>query len=152
MSRLEYRLLDEARQYPLLYFYAEIEKAEIALRNACDYFVKDGTEYEKTSCAIEHTLYIIYVKAADGERALDSDQGRTTAWSGIRLELRAYRENAIHYEIVQTFDFSAKEDLLLYLQSDFLFLQGKEWEKTSAEIDEDRKVYVYYAQEVRNDG
>ncbi|PYI52628.1 hypothetical protein [Paenibacillus flagellatus] len=146
MARLEYRLLDESRGFPLLYYYDFIDKDEVSLRFACDYLVKDRIVYEKTSCAIEPRTYVIYVKVAEEEDALAGGTELPGRWGGIRIELREYKEGASHYPVVRVLQFQDDDDALLHLQSDYLMLDGVEWAKTSAEVDEDRKVYVYYAQ------
>jgi hypothetical protein len=145
LARLEYRLLDESRGFPLLYYYDLIDKDEVSLRFACDYFVKEGIVYEKTSCAIDSGVYIIYVKAAEDEQALPGGKELMQYWGGIRMELREFKEGTGHYPVIHTFRFQDDDDALLHLQSDYLTFNGVEWEKTSAEVDEDRKVYVYYA-------
>jgi hypothetical protein len=148
MARLEYRLFDEQRGFPLLYYYDFIDKDEVSLRFACDYFVKDRVVYEKTSCAIEPRTYVIYVKVAEDEQAATVGTGLSGFRGGIRIELREYREGTSDYPVVHVFQFQDDDDALLHLQSDYLTWNGIEWEKTSAEVDEDRKVYVYYAEPV----
>ncbi|MGE5701287.1 MAG: hypothetical protein ACM32O_02055 [Clostridia bacterium] len=145
MARLEYRLLDEQSRFPVLYFYPLIDKDEVSLRFACDYFVKDGKVYEKTSCAIEHSTYVIYVKLSVDEQAYIGQPQPIGSHGDITIELRQYQEDASHYPVITTFRFHDDDDALLHLQSDYLTVDGREWEKTSTEIDEDRKVYVYYA-------
>lgn len=145
MPRLEYRLFDEQRGFPLLVEYNFIDKDEVSLRFACDYFVKDGVVYEKTSCAIEPRTYVIYVTVAEGEQASANRTDMPDLRGGIRIELREYSESASYYPVVHLFRFQDDDDALLYLQSDYLEWNGVEWAKTSAEVDEDRKVYVYYA-------
>lgn len=145
MARLEYRLLDETRGFPLLYYYDFIDKDEVALRFACDYLVKEGVVYEKTSCAIEPRTYVIYVRTAEDEQAFAGGTELPGYRGGIRIELREYKPATAHYPIVHEFRFDEDDDALLLLQSDYVEWDGAEWEKTSAEVDEDRKVYVYYA-------
>lgn len=145
MARLEYRTLADG--YPVLFYYDSIGLAEVSLRFACDYFVKEGVVYEKTSCAIEQDRYVIYVKRAEDEKAVYAGAIPLPNWQGIRLELRHFREETSVYPVVTQWDFAGMHDVLLYLQSDYLYVDGKEWEKTSTEVDEDRKLYVYYAKE-----
>lgn len=145
MPRLEYRLSDEKRGFPILYYYNGIDKEEISLRFACDYFVKDRHVYEKTGCAVEDGTYVIYVQRAEEERVLDSRLVFDPNWRGIRMEVRHFREDAAHYPVVHNFLFHSDEDALLHLLSDFLCIGGREWQKTSTEVDENRKVYVIYA-------
>lgn len=145
MARLEYRLLDEASGFPVQYFYDRIGKCEIAMRMNCDYFVKDSQVFEKTSCAIDGGVYVVYVQLADDEKVVDPSQ--KPDWKTIRIELREYKEDTAYYPVIHTYEFREDLEALLHLQSNFLYLYGKEWEKTSAEIDEDRKVYVWYGKE-----
>lgn len=146
MARLEYRLFDERRGFPLLYEYAFIDKDEVSLRFACDYLVKNRTVYEKTSCAVEPGTYVIYVKVAEDEQAAPAGIGHPGLRGGIGIELREYREGTSDYPVVHVFRFRDDDDALLHLQSDYVTWNGVEWAKTSAEVDEDRKVYVYYAE------
>lgn len=146
MARLEYRLLDEENGFPLLYTYDNISKDEIALRFACDYFVKDQKVFEKTSCAVESLNHIIYVIRNREEQVVEPGLVFAPHWRGIRMEVRHFREEADYYPVVHTYHFHEPGDALLHLMSHFLYFNGKEWEKTSTEVDENRKVYVYYAQ------
>jgi hypothetical protein len=144
-ARLEYRLLDEKKGFPVLYYYDLIDKDEVALRFACDYFVKAGVVYEKTSCAIESSCYVIYVQVAEDERVVEPVKPVLGRRPGITMEVREFKEDTEHYPVVCTYTFKDDDDAILHLQSHFLYLYGREWEKTSTEIDEDRGVYVYYA-------
>ncbi|RNB70264.1 hypothetical protein [Brevibacillus panacihumi] len=146
MARLEYRLLDEAKGYPLLFYYDPIDKDEISLRFACDYLVKGHVVYEKTSCAIEPGCYVIYVKHSTEEQAVDYTHTAVRRWDSIQMELREFSAEATVYPLVHTYYFKDDDDALLHLQSDYLIHQGREWEKTSTEVDEDRHLYIYYAQ------
>ncbi|MED1796100.1 hypothetical protein EDM59_24850 [Brevibacillus nitrificans] len=146
MARLEYRLLDEANGYPVLFYYERIDKDEVSLRFACDYLVKGHVVYEKTSCAVEPSCYVVYVKRSTEEQAVDYAHTASARWGSIQIELRHFREGTTTYPLVHTFYCKDDDDALLYLQSDYLMHDGQEWEKTSAEVDEDRRVYVYYAQ------
>jgi len=152
LPRLEYRLLDEEKGYPVLYYYNGIDKEEISLRFACDYFVKDQHVYEKTSCAVEDGTYVIYIRRAEDEKVLDDQLVFAPDWRGIRLEVRHFREGTAHYPVVHTFYFHSDEDALLHLQSDLFYIGGREWQKTSAEVDENRKVYVIYAEPTEEGG
>lgn len=146
LARLEYRLLDEANGFPLLFYYDHIDKDEVSLRFACDYLVKGHIVYEKTSCAIEPNCYVIYVKRSTEEQAVDYVHHAAKRWGSIQIELRHFKEGTADYPLVHTYYFKDDDDALLHLQSDYLLLNGMEWEKTSAEVDEDRHVYIYYAQ------
>lgn len=153
MARLEYRLLDT--DFPVLFYYNRIDLGEISMRFACDYLVKEGKVYEKTSCAVEDGDYVIYVQEAVDERALNlGDAGPT--WKGIRVELRQFREDALHYPVMAAWDFDQVQEVILRLQSNYVYTtrdgRTTEWEKMSAEVDEDRKLYVVYAKEASRSG
>lgn len=145
MPTLEYRLLDELNHFPLVSLYPDISKAEIALRFCCDYFVKGHKVYQKTSCAIDDT-YVIYVVEDPEEQVLNPGLVFLPDWIGVRVEVRHYHEEGCDYPVVLKKHFHNDQDALLFLMSQFIELDGHEWEKASTEIDENRKVYVYYAQ------
>ncbi|RNB89586.1 hypothetical protein EDM56_10370 [Brevibacillus fluminis] len=145
MACLEYRLLDEHRHFPVLYYYPMIDKDEVSLRFACDYLVKDRKVFEKTSCAIEENTYVIYVKPADDEDAYVPNAKSAAHERDIVMEVREFHEDYSSYPVIGTYRFHDDDDALLHLQSDYLYLNGREWAKSSTEIDEDRMVYVYYA-------
>ncbi|WJH35832.1 hypothetical protein N6H14_07890 [Paenibacillus sp. CC-CFT747] len=144
MARMEYRKLEDG--FPVLYHYASITPDEISLRFACDYLVKEGKVYEKTSCAAEDGCYVVYVKESTEEKAIPGASSRPS-WRGIRVELRKFDEFARHYPVLHHWDFDRFEEALLQLQSNYVYWGDKEWERTSTEVDEDRKLYVIYAQE-----
>lgn len=144
LPKLEYRLLDELNHFPLVSSYHDISKAEISLRFCCDYFVKGRKVYQKTSCAIDH-CYVIYVVEDPEEEVIDTSLVFLPDWIGIRVEVRQYDEVQYHSTVVSIKHFHEFQDALLFLMSQFIDLGGHEWEKVSTEVDENRKVYVYYA-------
>lgn len=148
MARLEYRLFDESQGFPVLYYYEGIERQEVSLRFACYYFVKDRNVYERVSCAIEEGTFVIYVSESDEEKVLDLNAPHPVSGSGIRLELRHYREDTAIYPVVHEYKFHSASDALLHLQSDFHYVQEGEWKMSSTEIDEDRRTYVIYAEPI----
>lgn len=143
MPALEYRLLDEEEEYPVLYHYVDIDKGEIAARFACNRFIKQGAVYEKTSCAVEPLTYVIYVNDA-GEVPISPPEAPQGV--GVKMELRKEKTIDPLCTLLETYHFQSNEDLLLYLQADYVVWLGEEWEKTAAVIDEDRKVYALYVQ------
>ena len=143
MSKLEYRLFDEAGGYPVLYYYSAIKPEEAGARFACDYFTKESTVYEKTSCAIEPETNVIYVKAVQSETALAPNPRSTVGMGYVILELREFDEQK-NYPLIQSVECPNLNELILYLQSDFITVSGVEWERSSTEVDEDRQVYVLY--------
>lgn len=146
MARLEYRLFAEGGEtFPVLYDYGQIGRDEVALRFACDYFVKGGRVYEKTSCAVESDGYVIYVKEAEEERAIPWSRPDARGPRGICMELREFKEGVADYRLVETFRFPNTLEAMLHVQADYVYSEGREWQRTSAEIDEDRETYVFYA-------
>jgi hypothetical protein len=145
-ARLEYRLYDADAGHPLLYVYNHIDKDEISMRFACDYYVKDGTVYEKLSCSLERGQFVVYVRTALEENAAVPGNAEALALGGgIRVELREYREDTDHYPVHHTFCYPDDDDALLLLQAGGIERNGTMWLKSSTEVDEDRGVYVYYA-------
>ncbi|WP_159887052.1 hypothetical protein [Paenibacillus puerhi] len=149
MARLEYRLYKERSEtFPVLYEYDQIGRDEAALRFACDYFVKDGRVFEKTSCAVEEQLYVIYVKEASDECTMPWRRPDQDGPRGIYMELREYREGTADYRLVETFRFADTLDAMLHMQANYLYAEDREWERSSTEVDEDRETYVFYAEPV----
>lgn len=147
MARLEYRKYNEgSREFPLLYYYDRIGRDEAALRFACDYFVKEGRVYEKTSCAVEADCWVIYVKEAEDERTMPWGKPQEGLPRGVRMELREYKSWTADYRLVTTYSFADTLEAMLHLQANYLYVDGVEWSRTSTEIDEDRETYVFYAE------
>ncbi|MFC7439985.1 hypothetical protein [Laceyella putida] len=145
MVRLEYRLCDEEQGFPALFGYSAVSKEEVLMRFACDYLVKGNRVYEKTSAAVEAETYVIYIKESQEEETPPPGLVFAPEWEGICVEVRQYHEHAEEYPLVRRLRFYESQEALLYLLSDFLYIADREWEKTSAEVDENRKVYVIYA-------
>jgi len=144
MAKLEYRLFDQENGHPALYHYDSIPKDEIVNRFLCDYLVKDGVVYEKTSNALEQTLHVIYVKLANDEIPVPLSRRSTVGMGFVVMEVRKYREDGNVYPIIQNLELSTLTDIAIVGQCNYLMLDGNEWEKTSLEVDEDRQVYVLY--------
>lgn len=149
MVQLEYRLFDEQKGFPALYHFKSIPKEEVIVRFLCDYLVKDGVVYEKTSNAIEAPLHVIYVKLSKEEKPLLSARRSIVEMGYIVLEIREFREDSNDYPIISNMEFRTLTDLALLAQSNYFMLEGVEWEKTSFEVDEDRQRYVLYAKKTR---
>ena len=63
--------------------------------------------------------------------------------TGIKLEIREL--NALkEYPLITSEMMTTHLDVLSVIGSVYTYIQDKEWERDSAEIDEDRKVYVLY--------
>lgn len=145
MARLEYRLLDEDQGYPVLYYYDNIDTGEIAARFACDKFIKGGAVYDKTSCAIDPLCYVLYVQES-GKAQPSAAADPSPAGGRVRIEVRQDGESPSPGLIIETFEFDDSIDVVLHLQCDYLYWLGEEWLRTMTVLDEDRKVYVCYAQ------
>ena len=144
MPRFEYRLNDAAKDYPVLYYYEDINETEIAMRLVCDYFVKDGKTWMKTLSAAELSQYVVYVEEAGSDSAESSNSTQPVMPGWIAVEVREYREGAQNYPLIHQFSLPGQVQALSYMVSDTLVLFEQEWEKTSTEIDEDRQAYIYY--------
>lgn len=147
MRTLKY-VLQAEDSYKELYFYEHIDKDEISLRYDCDFFVKDGVVYEKVSTEEYGKHYVIYVKRADDEEA-DTFKSNFDSFAafkkGYQFEVRHFKEGIENYPLVTLMNIYDDDDLTLKLKSDYINVNGETWEKTSTEIDEDRKTFVYYA-------
>ncbi|MCP1123233.1 hypothetical protein NKR74_07765 [Bacillus sp. 3103sda1] len=142
--RLEYRLNDEAKQYPALWNYANIPISETVARMTCEYFIKEGDTYVVTATAMDPDgTAVLYVK-----REKFFDDSSETTYSHIGFEIRELQgANSI---LIESKDVWNHEELLTYLHSDILYVQRDgilmEFTLNSREIDEDRKCYVYYGE------
>lgn len=142
MAKLEYRLLDEAGGYPVLFNYDSIDTGEIAARFVCDKFIKNGQVYAKTSAAIEPLTYVVYLEpAGPAEGAAVPAQA---AGPGALLEIRQDWEGDNPGLIIESRQFTDAIDIVLHLSGDYLFWLGDEWLKTMTVLDEDRQAYVLY--------
>ncbi|MDA8228237.1 MAG: hypothetical protein M0T74_11185 [Desulfitobacterium hafniense] len=141
MPKLEYRLAEDG--YPAIYHYESIPREEIAVRFMCDYFVKDQVVYEKSSTANEGNLYIIYVKRSETEVPYSIKPSKV-GMGYVLLEVREVDDALEDYPLLTTLEMPDLMSLLLYLQSDYIYVNDLEWERSSTEIDEDRFIYVMY--------
>lgn len=144
MPRFEYRLNDAAQDYPILYFYENMDEVEAAMRFVCDYFVKDGKTWLKNASAVSGLEYVMYMEEVPTDSAEAGNRAQKALPSGIAVEVREYREGALDYPLIHQFAFNSQLQALAHLLADTLMLFGQEWEKTSTEVDEDRQAYIYY--------
>lgn len=144
MPRFEYRLNDAAQDYPILYFYENMDEVEAAMRFVCDYFVKDGKTWLKNASAVSGMEYVMYMEEVPTDSAEAANRAQKALPSGIAVEVREYREGALDYPLIHQFAFNSQLQALAHLLADTLMLFGQEWEKTSTEVDEDRQAYIYY--------
>ena len=144
MPRFEYRLNDAAQDYPILYFYENMDEVEAAMRFVCDYFVKDGKTWLKNASAVSGLEYVMYMEEVPTDSAEAANRAQKALPSGIAVEVREYREGALDYPLIHQFAFNSQLQALAHLLADTQMLFGQEWEKTSTEVDEDRQAYIYY--------
>ncbi len=137
--KLEYRLNDERNQYPALYHYKFSDLFEIFCRRLCDYFIKEKKVYKQTSSSLEDEYYVIYVEEETDEYVFD----QADRYQHVTLEIRDYKEYSVS-PLIFTYDLYSHEEALSFIGNDFLWIQDEEYEKISAEIDEDRSTYVLY--------
>ncbi|MFJ8246176.1 hypothetical protein [Peribacillus asahii] len=136
---LEYRLQKGPEQFVTIYHYPGIDLEQILARRECEFFVKEGVTYKQLSSAIENDLFVIYVEVY--EEGLIEKEGDLT--QGIKLEVRELNARKNHPLITSKY-MTNHLDVLSVIGSVYTYDYGKEWERDSAEIDEDRKVYVLY--------
>lgn len=137
--KLEYRLNDEHHHYPAIYHYHSLHRHEVLCRKMCDYFVKDGEVYKKTSSAKEKDVHVIYV-----EKVLDEQPFQNTkTYEHVTLEIRLLKETEPS-PLLFTYHVSSHEEASDYFGNDYFQFGEYEYELVSTEIDEDRSTYVLY--------
>ncbi|MBB6443914.1 hypothetical protein [Bacillus benzoevorans] len=141
LSILEYRLNDETKNYPAIYQYMDLNKTEIYCRRRCDYFIKEGIIYRKTSSLMEDNRFVIYVEE-DTEEELFY---HAPIYKQITLEIRFQHEE--DSPLLYTYDLNSHEEAFDFIGNEFLQIGRNEYEVTAAEIDEDRSTYVLYVKE-----
>lgn len=139
-TSLEYRLYKGNNSSEPLFHYEQIDLQQVLARRSCDFYVKEGIVYKQTSSAIEGDWHVIYVtKEEEGEMEKEEFNINDT----LQLEMRELNGRANH-PILKKIEFDHHIDILSHIGSDYHYIDGMEWEKDSAEIDEDRRVYVLY--------
>ena len=139
-SVLEYRLWEGNEQYTPLYYYENIDLEQILARRECEFFVKNGVTYKQVSSALEGNICIIYVEIFE-EGPIESIY--LSSHNDITLEIRELNVLKNH-PLVKTLQFERHIDILTVIGSALTFVDEKEWLRDSAELDEDRMVYVLY--------
>ncbi|MFP7737167.1 hypothetical protein ACLHDF_28420 [Priestia aryabhattai] len=139
MGKLEYRLLKPDDTFVSIYHYKSIELEQILARRECEFFVKEGITYKQTSSAVEDDIHIIYVKEHEqGVKEQAEDDNRD-----ITLEVRELNSLRGH-PVLFVSSFYTHLEVLSYIGTIYTYYNGLEWERDSAEIDEDRCVYSLY--------
>lgn len=138
-AMLEYRLQRNSDKFEPIFYYSHIDLPQILARRECEFFIKEGKTFKQLSSAIEGKLFVIYVELYE-EAPIEMEKDIHT---GIKLE---YRElNASNNHPLITFEYMKNHlDILSIVGSIYTYIEEEEWERDSAEIDEDRGVYVLY--------
>ncbi|WP_078434778.1 hypothetical protein [Metabacillus halosaccharovorans] len=137
--KLEYRLNDERNHYPAIYHYSFSDPYEIFCRRLCDFFIKEKKVYKRTSSSLEDEYYVIYVEEETDEYIFEQAE----SYTHVSLEVREYNEYSVS-PLIFTYDLYSHEEALSLIGNDYLWIEEEEYEKISAEIDEDRSTYVLY--------
>jgi hypothetical protein len=137
---LEYRLWKGNETYTPLYFYEHIELEQILARRECEFFIKEGVTYKQVSSAKEDHLFVIYVEKYEENPPEPEDPASR---GSLKLEIRELNSIKGH-PLIESVYLDDHLDVLSYIGSSFTYFLNKEWERDSAELDEDRKVYVLY--------
>jgi hypothetical protein len=139
-TSLEYRLFKGNNSAEPLFHYEQIDLQQVLARRECDFYVKEGIVYKQTSSAIEGQWHVIYVTKQD-EGEIEKEAFNLNG--ALQLEMREFNERANH-PLQKTLEFDHHIDILSHIGAIYHYIDGLEWEKDSAEIDEDRRVYVLY--------
>ena len=111
-------------------------------RQLCEFFVTGGKEYELQSNEMKASEEILIVKEVGEARRFTEEtsyKGR-----GIFLEFRSYHSSG-DMPVLHTQALNSHWDVIRYLLKDVADIPGKgQYLRDSAEIDEDRAVYVMY--------
>lgn len=137
---LEYRQWKGNNEYLPLYFYEDIEIEQILARRECEFFVKNGVTYKQVSSSIEKNIYVIYVEIFE-EGPMEAEFPSI----GDLLTLEIRELNSIkNHPILDRMYLNSHLEVLTVIGSTFTIVKNKECERDSAEMDEDRKMYVLY--------
>jgi hypothetical protein len=136
---LEYRLQLRKDEFDPIYHYPSIELQQILARRECEFFIKEGITYKQLSSGLEENVFVIYVEVYEENPIEEPD----TSGERIKLEIRELNALRNHPLIVTEWPTDHLE-VLSKIGSIYTYYDGKEWERDSAEIDEDRKTYVLY--------
>lgn len=136
---LEYRLQKGTGHFVPIYHYVDIDLQQILARRECEFFIKEGVTYKQLSSAIEGELFVIYVELYE-EKPLEHEYH---VQEGIKLEIRECNARQ-NYPLLYSEYVSNHLDVLSVIGNVYTYIKGHEWERDSAEIDEDREVYVLY--------
>lgn len=139
ISILEYRLCDKSKGFPSIYQIRSGNLMEFFCRRNCELFVLDGKVYENIGGALEDDCYVIYLEeVSDYVRYPNPSSSRK-----LGIEVRLFAKLGERKEI-EFLDCKSHEMVLAYLDNSFLYFDKLEYERVSAELDQDRLIYVLY--------
>lgn len=138
-ATLEYRLQKGKNHFVPIFHYPAIDLEQILARRECEFFVKEGITYKQLSSSIEENVFVIYLEVYE-EGPIEQDD---IIQEDIKLEIRELNVLKGH-PLITTEYMTNHIDVLSTIGSVYTYYHGTEWERDSAEIDEDRKVYVLY--------
>jgi hypothetical protein len=127
------------------YLAANINQDEIYARQLCEYFTKDGKEYELYSNEMSEGEEVLVLQEKGSAVKFSNEKVYN---EGIHLEVRQYR-NIGEMTLLHTFHLESHWEVIRYLLKDIIDIPGHgQMARDSAEIDEDRKCYVIYVTKI----
>lgn len=134
--KLEYRL-DNDSDYPALWYYEQMNAAELVARMTCEYLIKEQKTFVTTETRVDRGVAVIYVKQKEHDYTLEGN------YSFIGFEIKCILSDG-HYETIEARDIYSHEEALIFLHCDIILVKGREFQLDSRELDEDRNCYVFY--------
>jgi hypothetical protein len=133
----------QGSEYKALYEYPTnaIEQDEIYARQLCEFFIKDGKEYELEANEMAEMDDLLIVKEKGASKRFSDEKHYD---SGIHLEVRQYKKMG-EMTLLKVIPLDTHWHAIRYLLKDVIDVPGLGTKaRDSAEIDEDRKCYVIY--------
>jgi hypothetical protein len=113
-------------------------------RQLCEFFVSGGREYELHSNEMNGNEEILIIKDR-GEVRTFADESNYKG-RGIFIEFRQYSQDG-DMPLIHLQAFNSHWDVIRFLLKDVVDIPGKgQFTRDSAELDEDRAVYVFYVE------
>jgi hypothetical protein len=146
MRKLIYYIDKGFNQYEPFYEYTvlAVGEDEIYARQLCNYFIKDGMQYELLANELEEDDEILTIKEIGlNEKAPDEMDYRG---KGLYVEIRL-NSRSENYRLLTKLPCQTHFEVIRYLLKDAILLSELgQFRITSREIDEDRGVYVLYGE------
>lgn len=145
---LTYYIKRGSQNYEEFYHYSEdkINEDEIYARQLCEFFTKDGKEYELNSNEmIEDSEVLVLIEKGESRPFLHE---KNYNGLGIHLEFRLYRKKG-EMQLLSVKKLQNHWEVIRYLLKDVVDVpEHGQMLRGSAEIDEDRQVYVLYVTKI----